>query len=291
MFVHEDVFMPFFDEINKKTDGRVVIDYYFDGELYGHIDAFDAVNRGMLDITYGSLSYFIGYHPSLEYGSLFFLISEEDFISNYKETYEMTDQLLRKSNAKLLTLMPMSRNAIITVSEVTKPRDIEGLRIRGASAGEISLIEEYGGIPASMSPGEVHDALDKGAINGVFSVLEGIRQMHWQEVADYIVYPTGFPVYCVAMNFDVWESLPDDVKQVIEKASENLFDLTMELGSKKDRETLELFEEAGKHINILSDEKYKFWREQTQPVYDNYLKNSEEAGEGDFARRILEMYR
>ena len=286
MFVHNEIFPAFFDEINEKTNGRVVINGYFDGELYGHVESIQAINQGTLDIAYGSIAYFAGFSPVFNFGSYWFL---GEFMDVYDELFEITDQILQKSNMKLLAFIPMSRNAIGSVYPITKPEDIKGKRIRGASGGEIAVIESYGGIPASLSPGEMHDALHKGAINGVLSVLAGLEVMHLEEVLSDVTYPTGIPVYAVAMNLNLWESLPDDIQQVFEEASENLVKLTVEIGPAWDEQTLKYFEDEGLTIHRLTEEEYAMWSEATQPAYDTFIKHCEEAGEGDMARKLIEL--
>ncbi len=286
MFVHKDIFPPFFDEINEKTNGRVVINDYFDGELFGHVEAIQAINQGTCDIAYGSIAYYAGFNPVFNYGSYWFL---DDFVDSYNELFELTDQLLQKSNMKLLAFIPMSWNAIGSVYPITMPEDIKGKRIRGASGGEIAVIESYGGIPASLSPGEMHDALHKGAIDGVLSVLAGLETMHLQEVITDVTYPTGIPVYAVAMNLNLWESLPNDIQQVFKQASENLFNSSVELGREWDEKTLKFFEDEGMKIHKLTEEEYDIWREATEPAYNSFISLCEEAGEGDTAKRLIEL--
>jgi TRAP-type C4-dicarboxylate transport system substrate-binding protein len=105
----------------------------------------------------------------------------------------------------------------MTKTPVKSLADLKGmeLRVAGTSA---EVVKRLGGIPVAMPQSETPEAIQKGVVKGMVSSMEILKDFKF---AAYTPYATvaNLPVvtFAVVMNKGKWESLPADVKEVLEK--------------------------------------------------------------------------
>ena len=107
---------------------------------------------------------------------------------------------------------------------IDKPEDLKGLKLRTPKgAWRVKMFKSYGANPTPMSFSEVFTALQTGVIDGQENPFAQIYSAKFQEVQDYLSL-TGHvytPAY-VVVGKEKWESLPEDVRQILEEtAKEN----------------------------------------------------------------------
>jgi TRAP-type C4-dicarboxylate transport system substrate-binding protein len=94
--------------------------------------------------------------------------------------------------------------------------DLKGmeLRVAGTSA---EVVKRLGGVPVAMPQSETPEAIQKGVVKGMVSSLEILQDFKF---AAYTPYATiaNLPVvtFAVVMNREKWNSLPADVKKVLD---------------------------------------------------------------------------
>ena len=102
-----------------------------------------------------------------------------------------------------------------TIKAVKSLKDIKGLRIR-TSAMYVDFIKALGGNPIGIKPGDVYQALERGAVDGFMWPLFSIRSWGWHEVAKYVVGPPFYKVaHPVLVNARKWDNLPQNLKDAI----------------------------------------------------------------------------
>jgi len=105
--------------------------------------------------------------------------------------------------------------------EVKSLEDVKGLKIRSLGLGG-EVYRRLGATPVSIPPGEIFPALERGVIDAAEFVGPYLdRQMGLQRAAKYY-YTTGWHETATAseliINKAKWNSLPPDLKAVIENA-------------------------------------------------------------------------
>ena len=102
--------------------------------------------------------------------------------------------------------------------------------------------------------------------------------------------------FVLAMNKDKYESLPDDLKKVIDDNSGLEFSIFAG-GTQADADgpAREAAVAAGNNIVTLNEEETQVWREAAQPVYDDWIADMESKGiDGqaliDEARALMDAY-
>jgi TRAP-type transport system periplasmic protein len=202
-------------EVEKRTDGQVVIDTYPGGTLLGAKGMMDGVIAGQADIGNLCMAYQPGRFvvtnatslplgiPSSKVGSLALL----DLYRKFKPA--------PFANVKVLAMFTTAPTNIISKVPVRKLDDIKGLDLR-ASGGAAQILGAWGANPVGMPMPATVEALQKGVVKGLFSSLESMKDFKFAEMCKYVtmtdtvIYP-----FAVVMNMDSWNSLPADVQKVM----------------------------------------------------------------------------
>jgi TRAP-type C4-dicarboxylate transport system substrate-binding protein len=97
------------------------------------------------------------------------------------------------------------------------------------------------------------------------------------EVQKYLTnWHYSYDALVVAVNKDVWNSLPADIQEQIEKAAKDAMAWEIELSRKSIDEGIQLLKDKGVEVTDLSPEELEPFREKTAPVYEKYA--SEKVG-------------
>jgi TRAP-type C4-dicarboxylate transport system substrate-binding protein len=165
---------------------------------------------------------------------------------------------------------------IMSIDPVRSIADLKGLEIRAAGTG-VKVFELLGASPIGMPQSDVPDALHKKVIKGMASSLEVMKDFNYAEYCRYITM-TNLQVvtFGVVMNLDVWNALPEDIRNVMD---ELIRDQTIWTGRYVDAHVDEAVAWSKKTYNVEvitfdSDNKQKM-HELLSPLVENYISRVE----------------
>ncbi len=264
----------FIAEVEKRTNGRVKIQYFAGGSLLRAPAIYNGIETGIADIGYSHVFYTAGRMPVTETAG-----TPLGYPSAWVSTHVVNDfynafKPKEWNKVKVLWLNGSAPSLIISRKPVEKLEDLKGLTIRAPGvAGDI--IKALGGTPAPTPMMEVYDAISKGVNDGVYTPYETIKTFRFAEVAGYttISWQVGntYPFY-VIMNKNSWAKLPADIKEIFNELSGvyqerfalawNEVDLVGKaFGAKK----------GVKYFELSPAEVIK-WQTAASSVIDNYIK-------------------
>ena len=105
--------------------------------------------------------------------------------------------------------------------QVSKIGDVSGLKIRANGASIGNLVRSVGGVPISMTSGEVYDATSRGTIDGTLLPYYTLPIYGLSDVVKYVYEGPAFgggPVI-YAMTDKAWQRLSDEMKASFIKAA------------------------------------------------------------------------
>jgi TRAP-type C4-dicarboxylate transport system substrate-binding protein len=109
---------------------------------------------------------------------------------------------------------------IFSTVPVRKYEDYKGLKIRYAGVQNRSLIDSMGAVPLLIPPTESVDALSKGIVQGATFPYEAGASYDMATVAKYAIEPPlATATFAVVMNPEKYNSLPDDLKALIDRTT------------------------------------------------------------------------
>lgn len=286
------VLLPAFaKEVKEKTGGRVTVELYPGGQLYGHEETAEALQRGAVEMGFLSINHWVGFNPIFCWNDYPFLVSDLNlFLQKESKILPFTAKSLEKINAKILSFVPYSSTCIASKGPLEKPGDVKGLRIRGVSDPFFDAIKAWGGVPAAVSAGEMYDAIAKGTLDGVMTGWESIETRKLFEVTKYVAGPTSASIWGIFINLKTWNNLPQDVKAVMERAAKNVHEMGFQGQTKIDEGSIKFLKDRGIKVKIFNSEENAAWQKATKPAYDVFLKRCADKGEGDAAKAILAIF-
>ncbi|WP_179378196.1 TRAP transporter substrate-binding protein [Jannaschia marina] len=289
------------DNVEEASGGRIEIERYPSMQLGGSPpQLMDQAIDGVADVVWTVVGYTPGRFPRTEVFELPFMVTDARAGSSaYWQMYEkhMQEDF---ADVHILGTWIHGPGMIHANQEVLTPEDMQGLKIRGATRQVNALIETLGATPVGMPVPAIPEALSKGVIDGTTIPWEVTPALKIPELVQNHTEFEGNHLYNVtfvlAMNKAKYESLPDDLKTVIDDNSGLEFSVFAG-GTQADADgpSRQIAADAGNAIVTVSEEDAQAWREAAQPVYDAWLAEMEEKGiDGqaliDEARALMDAY-
>ena len=267
-------------ELEKRTGGKVKMTYYPVQTLLEADKIYSGIINGITDIGQSVFGYNRGVFPAMEAFSL-----PHGFASAPEATWVLTEfhknfTLKETSRIKILYLHAHGPAMLHSKKEIKKLEDMRGVKVRSYGFNA-AMVKALGGIPVSMPMSEVYEALSKGVVDATFSPIEALKGWKQAEVVDYSIEIEGVAystAMYVGMNRDIWDSLPQDIKETIEEINQEWSVKTGEAWESSDEEGREYSNAQGNKIIELDKEESDRWAEAVFTVVTDYVANTKEKG-------------
>ena len=285
--------------IERGTRGKVKMIFYHGGALAGPMDAYETAEKGIADIAWTNIAYEAGRWPKLEVFSLPFMCGEwgrNTSMALWKMYPEyFADEF---KDVKLLFIYATQANVLYTTKkQVKKLDDLKGMKIAVHPLGA-RAVGALGAAPVPMPGSQFYEALEKGMVDGVFSDDQMVQAYRIDEV---LKYSTRLPLYALpcpyVMNLKKYNSLPDDVKGVVNAMSGTLGvhnnGIQAEFAMLRSRMALE---KRGMQFFTLPESDIQKAVSLVQPLVDDWVSGMEKKGLPgrklvDEAKKGLEEYK
>jgi TRAP-type transport system periplasmic protein len=286
-------------EVEKRSNGKVKVNYYPGGTLVPATQTYDAVTRGISDVGNHVLGYTVGRFPLTEVIDLPHGYPNNTVATKLANAFYAKFKPKEFNDVKVLWFHAQSPGLIHTKTKpINKLEDLKGMKMRtyGSNA---ELMKLLGGVPVAMPMGDVYDALSRGVADGLMCAYEALEGFRVGELTKYSTenYATSYTAaFVMVMNKDTWNSMPPDVQQMIDKLSVEYADKYAAMWDEIDKAGKEYMIKRGGKIISLSKEEEAKWVEKAEPLFTEYVTKMKEKGlPGDealkFVRDFLKPYR
>jgi TRAP-type transport system periplasmic protein len=280
-------------ELEKRSNGRIKVDFYWAGTLAPPVQTYDAVMRGIADVGNHVLGYTVGRFPLSE------VLDLPGPVINWTATTRMTNAFYRKfkpkefDGVKVLWLHSGGGFVFSRNKPINKLEDLKGMKIRtyGLNAKLVSLL---GGIPVAMPTTELYDALSRGVVDGFTANYDVLEAQRMAEIAKFGTENRGSAWragWAAVMNKNAFNALPKDIQTLIDQMSEEQIDKFGNMWDEADVRGKEFALKKGMKISVLSKEEDARWAERVKPLYDDYVKRMKEKNlPGEEAVKFVQDY-
>ena len=217
------VFEPWAKKISEMTNGQVKVTFFPGGALGKTPDQYDLSEKGIADISYTLHDYTPGRFPLTSVFELPFMITTATQTSEamWKLYEKFPDVQNEYKNVKLLALFCHPAGGFNTVkTPIRTIEDLKGMKFRTASPYVTEALKMFGAVPVNMPVTETYMSLERGVIEGTVLPWEGNFVF---KLAELLKYGTETQFYTmtmmVTMNKNKWNSLPENVKKVIDETT------------------------------------------------------------------------
>jgi TRAP-type transport system periplasmic protein len=218
---------PWMEKVEKESGGRIKFEAYPAMQLGGTpVQLYDQARDGVVDIVWTLPGNTAGRFPRVEVFELPFMMNNAEATSKAYWEYVQTMAPDEFKETQVLALHVHGPGMFHSVNKLIKtPADLKGMKVRGPTRAVTKMLGSLGATPVGMPLPQIPDALSKGTIDACVIPWEVVPAVKVQELAKFhsefdatgpALYTTTF---VMAMNKARYESLPPDLKKVIDANS------------------------------------------------------------------------
>ncbi|MDR5651251.1 TRAP transporter substrate-binding protein [Ruixingdingia sedimenti] len=292
----EDVLMPWIQDIEKVTEGRVKVEVA--PKVVGTAaNQFDVVRDGLADMSWMVAGYNPGRFPITEFGELPLIHPKAEVLAPVFDTI-YREHLEKYEPFK--GVYPLSLPTITPLQIVTKNRNIEsvdglkGAKLRSSGTTLTAVMEAIGAVPVLKSAAEAYEMLAAGTIDGQITNLNTIPGFNQLDLLNGVFHiPGGLAnaVIIIGINQEKWDSISEADRKAIQEISGAV--LAKKVGHHydlNDEKALETMKAAGYYMGKATDDQLAALREFVKPVEQAWIERAKAAGLEN-AAEILELYK
>lgn len=290
------------DRVEEASGGRIEVERYPAMQLGGvPPELMDQAIDGIADVVWTVVGYTPGRFPTTEVFELPFMV--DDYRAASYAYWKMFEKHMKDgefADVHILGTWVHGPGMFHTNKPVAVPSDLEGLKIRGGSRLVNDLLTRVGAEPIGMPVPAVSEALSKGVLDGTTIPWEVTPALKVPELVSNHTEFDGPALYTLtfvlAMNKDRYESLPDDLRQIVDDNSGMAFSIFAG-GTQGDADgpAREIAVGMGNNIITVSEEQAKEWDALVSPIYETWIADMAAKGKDgqaliDEARAFMAEY-
>lgn len=282
--LHANFLVPFAERVAKASDGRIKIVPYDSMSLGGRPgDLYDQAVDGAVEAVLTLPGYTSGRFNRSEVFELPFIM--QDAVATSQAYYDLIESDLQEgelADTKILTAWVHGPGVIHSEEPITKLEDLAGKEMRGPTRLVTDLFGELGATPVGMPLPKIPENLSKGVISGAvvpWEVTPSIKlaelvKNHTELGGDRALYTA---VFVLAMNWDVYEAMPDDLRAILDAETGKALSKTA-AEAMLDADAFGRSKAEGNNIIELDEAEVARWIDAAQPVYDRWIARASEEG-------------
>lgn len=218
------------DEVNKRSDGRIVVEFFWAQSLAKGPDTVQAIGSGLADVGSAAGTYIPAEMPVWSLANQPFAIDDMwvgmRVWTELQETLPALQEEMKRHNIKLLANYSSGNVHLLSKDKpIRSLEDLQGLKVRTTS-GISPVLEALGAVPVALNIPETYQAMERGTVDATINYTPFIKAYKHYEVGKYLT-EVGFGQtmgYGLAINRDLFDEMPEDLQQIIEEVSADFVD-------------------------------------------------------------------
>jgi TRAP-type C4-dicarboxylate transport system substrate-binding protein len=272
-------------EIEKRTNGQVKIEFYWAASLLKPADQMKGTGMGLADVSLAMPVYNPADTPMATIGELGYVTERVDAAA--RAMYDLFNTLpyfkneLERHNVKVMFFFPFPPPTMGSFSPIKTLEDLKGKKIR--AVGTLNqVIAKLGATPVGIPLPEVYEALSRKIVDGYTgSPLSAAMGDKFNEVVKYYL-DWGYGSYSIqyaCFNKDKWDSLPADIRQVIEEVNKRGTDIYIDVYAKMEPDFIKPLKEGGCSFYTLPSQEVARWKSLVIPwMWDAWIERNSKYG-------------
>jgi len=219
-------FAFFAAEIEKRTDGRIIVENYHSEQLAKEIEAIRLIQAGVIDMTCTG-STLSNWTEIMVFCELPFLLRDSVDMRMLLESEigkRMEQEMIEEVGLRPIGIFPRGPRHLTSKRPIKHPDELKGLILRVPNVPSfVTAWEALGAKPTPMAFSEVFTSLQQGTIEAQENPFALIDNAGFSEVQDYI----NLTAHVVSWTYPVigekqYQSLPDDLRQIFDACAQDM---------------------------------------------------------------------
>lgn len=276
---HAKFLAPWARKVEANSQGRIKIDIFPSMQLGGTPpQLYDQARDGVADLVWTLPGSTPGRFPGIEVIELPFVAARRGVVNAKatQEFYETQAQLKQEfREVQPICLWAHDHGLVHANKQVKTIDDMKGLKLRSPTRQAAEALKMLGAAAVAMPIPQVPESLAQRVLDGCVVPWEVVPAIKVHELVKFHTEIPGSPTlytatFILAMNKPKYESLPADLKAVIDKNSGQV--AAEAAGRMWDEQAVivsEMVRKRGNTITALSQDEATRWQQTTRPVIDN----------------------
>ena len=276
------------EELNKRSNGRIEIKFFWSQSLVKGKETLKAVGSGLAEMGTILGIYTPAELPVWNFANIPFSIGDMWVgMRTWQELRQKMPELAaetNKRNVKILFNNSAGPVQLLTTKRpVVSEADLEGMKIR-TSGGWTKLFEALGAVPVKIGFGELYQALERGTVDGTIDYTPFIKSYKHYEVASYVTEADmGQPLgYGGGINLKLFKKMPKDLQKILLTTSDEYIDLYarnyIEDSNRAKAELIAGIDGRKLEFRALPAEERARWAAKAQPQVDEWIAEMQKKG-------------
>jgi len=276
------ILIPWAEEVEKQTDGRVKIFVYPANELVAADKNYDAVVSGVIDIGLTLPAYTPGYFPLTSILEFPFMFSSPEQSNLAAAELFKTNNAVRDTEYKDVVVLWWGTTDLghfLVKKPIQGVSELNGMKLRSPSTVGNDVLEALGAIPVTLPVSDTYDAIERGIVDGTMLPISTLNSFKLADVVTDILEMNMYatPLHMV-MNKASWDKISPDDQAIILKL---LDEFPKTIGSEYGLDTKNGYataEKAGIGIAVPSAEELQKFKDAVEPLIEKWLDDMEAKG-------------
>lgn len=285
-------------KVEEHTDGRVSFEQFYAGSLCSATEGLPCARDGRADLAFTSVNFHPAEFPLSNAVAVPFVSTDAQAqLETFSQLYREHEGFRAEHDAQgvhVLFFTSIAPSVMGANEPVASIDDLSGKQVR-AIAFMVDALDIIGANPVAIDSPEIYESMQRGLIDVWFAypMDAAVLDTSLEEVTDYITYP-GLGTYVsvhTVMNDSVWDSLPDDIQQVMTEASAEIEDAFIDdYQVPAEEEACDTILSSGTTFTVWSEDEQQRWEDAIgDTIVESWIAESERLGAPDPAG-FLEEY-
>lgn len=277
------------EQVEKRSNGRVKIEFFWNGSLIKGPDVLGAVGKGIVPMGKIYTVDYTGQMPLNQLANLPFTTEDvyviQRAVADMIAKYPQWDKEFKKQNLVRIGGLATGTVHLLSKKPIKTLGDLQGLSVR-ARGPQAQVLKAAGAVPVSVAFGELYEALDRGVIGSTIMYELSVKPYKFNEIANNFTYlgkrGLGHAIQAEVMNKDYWDALPKDVQKLLHDTmvdAEIWYAQTFKDKNAKETAEMKAGEGTAKvSFHSLPEADIKKWEEQSQVVFKEWAEQNNKTG-------------
>lgn len=263
----------FKNDIESRSGGKITLNLFPNGQLGGDAEQLQSLMDGTVQFSTTITSGMTSTIPQYGLFDLPNAFTNVEMMRKVEDNAELLDALNKASADKGIHLMGMTDagfRELTSNKEIHSLNDLSGLKIRVIDNPYHQLYwTSLGAATTTMDFNEVYSSLQQKVIDAEENPYMNITANKFYEVQPYIIETNHLGhIMVFTMNKALYDSLPDNVKALIDECAEEALKETRAAADEAIIGYKKTIEDNGSQIIKLDDSVLAEMQAKAQPVYD-----------------------
>lgn len=268
------------DEIKKKLQGRIDVQFFSNARLFRDQDIIQAMAQGKVEMGVPGTWHVSRFDPNVQIFLLpvFYGRPAE---ANYQAVDGKVGQTIAgrlENNLQLKVIgkwIDLGYAHLFGVGKkILRHEDIAGLRIRVAGGEANKLrIQAMGGLPTIIPWPDLPEYLQQGRVDAVLTSYETVKSARLWEIGIKYVFEDQeyFPQYIPLIRLSFWNKLSEDTQRILTDTWETYVDTARQEAAKSQRDAKNILMENGVEVTLPDPQEMEIWRQKMLSKQDEFV--------------------